>query len=57
MKVEMMALWCVLKVFSVFGIDDLQIYGYSRVTIKWARGEYNLKFVSLIHWCKRIKTI
>lgn len=41
---------------SVFGIDDMNIFGDSRVTIKWAQGEYNLKVLSLIQWSNMIKS-
>ena len=53
MKAELLALWCLCKVPTVFGIMSLQVFGDSVVTIKWVLGEYNLKVLSLSPWCYR----
>ena len=55
MKDELLSLWCLCKVATFFGIVSLQIFGDSRVTIKWDLGEYNLKLISLTPWCYRIQ--
>ena len=54
MKAELLALWCLCKFARVFGIVTLQVYGDSKVTIKWATGEYNLQVLTLTPCCKRI---
>ena len=55
MKAEVLALWCIWKVATVFGIVSLQVFGDSRVTIKWATCEFNLQVITLTPWCKRIE--
>ena len=54
-KDELLALWCLCKIATVFGIVTLHVFGDSKVTIKWETREYNLKVLSLIPWCYRIK--
>ena len=51
----LLALWCLCKIARVFGIVTLHVFGDSKVTIKWETREYNLKVLSLIPWCYRIK--
>ena len=52
MKTELLALRCLCKVASNFGIVTLWVYEDSRVTIKWVQGAFNLKVVSLLPWCR-----
>ena len=54
MKAELLTLWCLCKVASIFGIFTLIVYGDSRVTIKCARGDFNLNVASLLLWCNKI---
>lgn len=57
MKAEILGLWCVLTVANIIGLSDVAIFGDSRVTIKWARGEYALNNIPLFYWCSRIKVL
>ena len=50
MKAELLALWCLCKVATVFGIVSLQVFGDSRVTIKWAIGDFNLQVLTVTPW-------
>lgn len=54
-KVELLGLWSVLTVSHAFGHFALSIFGDSRVTIKWAKGDYELNVIFLYKWCCRIK--
>lgn len=55
MKVEVLALQCVLKCANIFGLVNLKVFGDSRVTIKWAAGEFDLNVLALNHWCLRTR--
>lgn len=53
MRAELLALWCVARVANLFGLENVKIYGDSRVTIKWTKDEYYLKVMNLVYWCNR----
>lgn len=55
MKAELLALWCVLKCANIFGLVNLKVFGDSRVTIKWAAGEFDLNVLALNQWCLQVK--
>jgi len=38
-------------------IQDIQIFGDSRVVIDWLAGKSVLHSINLLHWCSRIKNI
>ena len=51
---EILALWCLCKVASIFGVVILKVDGDCRVTIKWVQGEFNMEVVLLLPWCSKI---
>lgn len=55
MKAELLALWCVSRVANLFGLVNVKIFGDSRATIKWARGEFDLNVLNSVHWSYRVK--
>ena len=55
MKAELLAQWCLCKIATIFGVVTLQVYGDSRVMIKWVKGEFKLRVIELQPWCHRIR--
>ena len=55
MKAKLLDLWCLCKISTIFEVVTLQVYGDSRVTIKWVKGEFKLRVIELQPWCHRIR--
>ena len=53
-KVKLFSLWCLVKFFSMMGIDTLHIFGDSLVMVNWEKQIWPLQVISLDQWCFRI---
>ena len=49
MKVELLALWCLLYIVHLLGIDSFHVFGDSLVIISWDRNLCSLQVVSPTH--------
>ena len=54
-RVELLALWALLRVSILMGIPMKLIYGDSRVAISWLNRSSALDVPSLMHWCSDIR--
>ena len=56
-RVELLALWAVLKVILMMGLPLQLIYGDSMVIISWLNRLSTLDVPSLMHWCIDIRNM
>ena len=57
MKVEILALWCILYFAHLKKVTRLQLVGDSKVIIDWFTNANNLQVVSLQPWMKKIRDL
>ena len=53
-RAELLALWSILHLAKLFGIETIQIIGDSRIIVDWFRGRVMLDSLTLTHWMDRI---
>ena len=51
----LLSLWILLQFTSRLGLDDIQIYGDSRVVIDWAKNIHGINIIILSTWLKKTR--
>ena len=54
---ELLSLWLLLHLSSSIGVDEIRVFGDSKVIIDWEKNAYEINILHLPAWLKRTHSL